>query len=91
MFRWFLIVLVLLAAAAGLVVGVLNAEPVSLDLIALEVSLPLGGLVLLALALGVLVGLLMAWLLFFLPGRIRRSGESRKRRKGTELTDRQHG
>lgn len=91
MFRWLLILLVLLAAVAGLVVGVLNADPVSLDLIAIQVSLPLGALVLLALALGLVIGLVLAWLLFILPGRLRRSNRSRSNHKGTDLTDRPNG
>lgn len=91
MYRWFLIVLVLVAAVAGLVIGVLNAEPVSLDLLVADLAMPLGGLVLLAMGLGLLAGLLLAWLLFFLPGRLQRSIRSRKREKGTDLADRQHG
>lgn len=91
MFRWLLILLVLAAAVAGLIVGVLNADIVSLDLLMLEVSLPLGALVLLALALGLVVGLALAWLLFFLPGRLRRASRSRQRNKGTDLADRPHG
>lgn len=91
MFRWLLILLVLLAAVAGLLIGVLNADAVTLDLLAFQISLPLGALVLLALALGLLVGLVLAWLLFFLPGRLRRSTRSRSNEKGTDLTDRPNG
>lgn len=91
MFRWFLILLVLLAAVVGLVVGVLNAEPVRLDLMVAELTLPLGGLVLLALTAGLLGGLLLAWLLFLLPGRMQRSFRSRNRNEGTDLADRPNG
>ncbi|RFF26369.1 MULTISPECIES: lipopolysaccharide assembly protein LapA domain-containing protein [unclassified Wenzhouxiangella] len=91
MFRWLLILLVLLAAVAGLLIGVLNADAVTLNLLAFQVSLPLGALVLLALVLGLLVGLVLAWLLFFLPGRLRRSNRSRSNEKGTDLTDRPNG
>lgn len=91
MYRWLLILLVLLAAVAGLLIGVLNGSPATLDLLLIELTLPLGGLVLLALGAGVLGGLILAWLLFFLPGRLRRSLRSRKNGKGAELADRQHG
>lgn len=91
MFRWLLILLVLAAAVTGLVVGVLNADAVSLDLLVFQVSLPLGALVLLALAVGLLTGLVLAWLLFYLPGRLQRSNRSRSKDKGTELTHRPNG
>lgn len=86
MFRWTLIIFILLAAVAGLVLGVLNAEPVALDLVFGQFTLPLGGLVLMALAAGILLGLLLAWLLFIVPGRFRRGGNQRKD-KGTDLAD----
>ncbi|MDZ7789509.1 MAG: lipopolysaccharide assembly protein LapA domain-containing protein [Xanthomonadales bacterium] len=91
MFRWLLILFVLAAAVAGLVIGVLNAETVSLELLVIELSLPLGALVLLALALGLVLGLALSWLLFFLPGRLRRASRSRQRHKGTDLADRPNG
>jgi uncharacterized integral membrane protein len=93
MFRWFLILLVLAAAVAGLVVGVLNGEPVTLDLLFTEFSLPLGGLVLLTLVVGLLGGLALAWLLYFLPGRLKRTarGRSGQRNKGTDLAGRRNG
>jgi len=91
MFRWLLILLVLIAAIAGLVIGVLNAEPASLDLLAIDLTLPLGALVLLALTTGLLLGLVLAWLLFLLPGRFQRSSRSRNRNKGTDLADRPNG
>lgn len=91
MFRWLLILLVLLAAIIGLVIGALNADIVSLDLLAVELSLPLGALVLLALGVGLLAGLVLAWLLFFLPGRLQHSFRSRKRQEGTDLAGRPNG
>lgn len=86
MFRWTLIILVLLAATAGLALGVLNAEPVALNLVFGHFTLPLGGLVLMALATGILLGLLLAWLLFLVPQRFRR-GRSQRKEKGTDLAD----
>lgn len=91
MFRWLLILLVLLAAVAGLIVGVLNADSVTLDLLTFELTLPLGALVLLALAVGVLTGLALAWILYYLPGRLQRAKLSRRNEKGTDLADRPNG
>lgn len=91
MYRWLLILLVLLAAVAGLAIGVLNADTVGLELLIVEVSLPLGALVMLAFALGLMLGLALSWLLFFLPGRLRRTSRSRQPNKGTDLADRPDG
>lgn len=76
MYRWFLIVAVFLAAVAGLLIGVLNPDPIVLRLALFEPSLPLGALVLLIFALGVLVGMLLFWLLFALPAQLRRQPRS---------------
>lgn len=87
MYRWLLIVLVLLAAVAGLALGVLNARPVTFDLILTDVSLPLGALVLAALATGVLAGLVLAWLLFIVPSRLGRRARVHTSNKGNDLAD----
>ncbi len=88
MFRWLLILLVLLAAVAGLALGVVNPEPVTLDLIAIQLSLPLGALVLAVLSLGILAGLILTWLLFILPARLRaRSRSSSRNPRGVATTD----
>jgi uncharacterized membrane protein YciS (DUF1049 family) len=91
MFRWLLILVLLLAATAGLVLGVLNAEIVALNLVFTELNLPLGGLVLCAMALGLIAGLLLSWLLFIVPGRVKRARRSGSHRQGTDLADRSHG
>lgn len=79
MYRWVLLLSVLVAAGLGLVVGVLNPDPVSLDLALVEPELPLGGLVLSVFALGVVLGLLVFWLMFDLPARLR--GKTRQSKK----------
>ncbi|MFP4207757.1 MAG: hypothetical protein ACLFSC_03800 [Wenzhouxiangella sp.] len=81
MYRWLLLLAVLLAAAVGLAIGVLNPDPVELDLMLAAPMLPLGGLVLLVFAAGLLCGLLIFWLMFDLPARLRRRGIDRG--KGT--------
>lgn len=76
MFRWFLLVLVLVAALAGLAFGILNPDPVSLDLVFIQFEISLGAAVAGFLGIGVLIGLLLATILFALPGRLRaRSGK----------------
>ncbi|NBB93108.1 MAG: DUF1049 domain-containing protein [Gammaproteobacteria bacterium] len=85
MFRWLLILLTLAAAVFGLALGVLNADPVTLDLIAGSISLPLGGLVLLAFVTGLLAGVVLAWLLFIVPGRFIRRSRASSREEGGRL------
>ncbi|MEE4639401.1 MAG: hypothetical protein V2J42_11755 [Wenzhouxiangella sp.] len=77
MYRWLLLLAVLLAAGLGLVIGVLNPVSVTLDLALFSPSLPLGGLVLLVFASGTVFGLLLFWLMFDLPARVRRRAAGR--------------
>lgn len=79
-------VLVIMAIVAGLVVGVLNPDPVHLDLLVVQAALPLGALVMVALTIGVLLGLLLALLIYVIPGRFSRHGRE-KQNKGGHLTD----
>ena len=83
MYRWLLLVALFLAALAGLAIGVLNPEPVSVQLLLLAPSLPLGALILLAFGVGVLLGQLLVWLLFDLPARLRRRLNSKANRGPT--------
>lgn len=57
MVRWFFALIVLAGAALGLLLGVLNAEPVRLDLGLLQWSASLGAVVAAATGLGLLIGL----------------------------------
>lgn len=58
------------AIALGLMVGTLNSAIVDLDLLWVQLELPLGLAVLLGLALGVLAGSSMTWLGRVLPLRL---------------------
>jgi uncharacterized integral membrane protein len=64
------IILALAAAAFGLVVGTLNSESVSVDLLWIQISWPLGLVMLICLVLGVAVGMLIVWFGSVLPLRI---------------------
>lgn len=86
MYRWLLLIVVLVAMAAGLVVGILNPDTVSIDLLFVQFSLPLGALVLGAMMAGVLLGLLLALIVFVVPGRLRRRRGSEDR-GASHLTD----
>jgi len=77
MFRWLLLFFFLAAVVAGLVVGVLNPQTVSLDLLAFNLGAPLGALVLAALVAGILLGLVLAAVLFVLPSRLSRRGRTK--------------
>ncbi len=72
MYRWLLLLAVFLAAVCGLIVGVLNPDPVTLELALIAPTYPLGALMLAAFGAGVIVGLVLFWLLFDLPARLRR-------------------
>lgn len=86
MFRWLLLFFLLAAVVAGLVVGVLNPQTVDLDLVLVQLSLPLGALTLAALALGIMLGLILAAILFALPARLSRRGQPQAS-TDTRLTD----
>lgn len=64
------IVVVTLAVALGLLVGTLNHEMTSVDLFWVQLEWPLGLLMLAALTVGLVIGLLLAWLFKILPLRM---------------------
>ena len=72
MYRWLLLFAVFLAALCGLVVGVLNPDPVTLELGLMAPTFPLGAMMLVTFSAGVIVGLLLFWVLFDLPARVKR-------------------
>lgn len=75
------IVLAIAAVALGLVVGTLNSEPVVVDLLWVQIDWPLGLVMLVALTLGIALGLLLIWLSSVLPLRLRmRKLEEEQRR-----------
>ena len=71
MYRILFIVVTLLAAAVGLLVGTLNSSKVTVDLLWVQLDWPLGLLLLTACAAGLALGWLLAWLFSVLPLRAR--------------------
>ena len=71
MYRIGFIILALAAIALGLVVGTLNAEPVAVDLLWVQINWPLGLVMLIALALGFVIGIAVIWMASVLPARMR--------------------
>lgn len=70
MYRIIFIIVVALAVFIGLLVGTLNAEPVSIDLLWFQLTWPLGLLVLTSVALGALAAWLLCWFFSVLPLRV---------------------
>jgi uncharacterized integral membrane protein len=71
LYRIGFIVVMVLAVVLGLLVGILNHDVVSVDLLWTQLDWPLGLLLMAALALGVLIGLALAWLFTVLPLRMK--------------------
>jgi uncharacterized integral membrane protein len=64
------ILMAVFAILIGLLVGTLNSDPVQLDLLWIQISLPLGLAILLGFAFGILTGLGLLYLARVLPLRI---------------------
>lgn len=77
MYRWLLLIGLLVAIAAGLIFGILNPDTVPVHLLFVQLSVPLGALVLSALVAGTLLGLVLGLIVFYLPGRLRRRRRDR--------------
>jgi uncharacterized integral membrane protein len=73
MYRWIVLIASLLAGLIGLVIGVLNPDPAAVVLPGWTFQLPLGSLLMLTFAAGLICGLLVYLILFHLPSRLSRS------------------
>ena len=93
MYRISFIIVVTLALALGLLLGALNSETVSLDLLWVRINWPLGLLILSAVAAGLLLGLCLAWFFSVLPLRVqlraqlRKAGNDHHNQPGRSLKD----
>jgi uncharacterized integral membrane protein len=80
MYRIGFIIVAVLAIALGLLLGTLNSDTVSVDLLWVQLQWPLGLLILCVFVVGLLAGLLLAWFFGMIPLRARlrksRSNES---------------
>ena len=78
MYRISFIIVITLALALGFLVGALNSEAAILDLLWVQITWPLGLLILSALAAGLLLGLILAWFFSILPLRVQLRAQTRK-------------
>ena len=69
--RLFFGLVAVLAITTGLLVGTLNADKAMLDLLWIQLEWPLGLLILLAFAVGLLLGLVLAYLTHVFPLRLK--------------------
>lgn len=77
----------ILAMALGLLVGALNPEAVVIDLLWVQLHWPMGLLLLAALAIGLFLGLFLAWLFSVLPLRMQLRKARRSEASGSGLAD----
>ncbi len=75
MYRIVFIIAAFLAVALGLLVGTLNSDTVSVDLLWVQLQWPLGLLLLCVFVIGLLIGLLISWIFSVMPmkARLRKS------------------
>lgn len=78
MWRWTLIVLVVLAAVLGMTVGALNPQIVAVDLLAWRMDAPLGAALIGAFVIGLAGGFVLALLI----GHVRRKSAPRSSSSG---------
>ena len=67
MYRIGFIIVAVLAIALGLLLGTLNSDTVSVDLLWVQLQWPLGLLILCVLVVGLLTGFLLAWFFGMMP------------------------
>jgi uncharacterized membrane protein YciS (DUF1049 family) len=65
------IIIAVLAISLGLLIGTLNSDTVGIDLLWVQLQWPLGLLILCVFAVGLLTGVLLAWLFGIMPLRVR--------------------
>ena len=70
LYRIIFIIVITLAVAVGLLVGALNSDMASVDLLWVHLEWPLGLLILSVLSVGLFLGLGLAWFFTILPLRV---------------------
>jgi len=85
------IMVAILAVVVGLLIGTLNAGPVQLDLLWIQLELPLGLVILLGFSTGLVIGLSIVYLTRVLPLRLQlrnaRAGLTRQDTTDSSLPD----
>jgi len=71
LYRVIFIIIAVLAISLGLLIGTLNSDTVGIDLLWVQLQWPLGLLILCVFAVGLLSGVLLAWLFGIMPLRVR--------------------
>ena len=89
--RLFFGLVAVLAIAIGLLIGTLNSDKVMLDLLWIQLEWPLGLLILLAFAVGLLLSLVLVYLTYVFPLRLKirklQAGTARAEDRGAADTD----
>ena len=92
MYRIAFIVVAAAAIAFGLIVGTLNSDSVVVDLLWVQLEWPLGLVILLALVVGLAVGLLLLWITAVLPVRLQLNRlKQHQDRAAADSPERNHG
>ena len=78
MYRIGFIIVAVLAIALGLLLGTLNSDTVSVDLLWVQLQWPLGLLILCVLVVGLLAGFALAWVFGMMPlrAKLRKSSKT---------------
>lgn len=78
MYRLLFILLAALAIIAGLLLGSLNSEPVTLDLLFIQLNWPLGLIAVLLFSIGIVLSIAGVWLLAVLPMKMAQRRDNRE-------------
>jgi uncharacterized integral membrane protein len=70
LYRIGFIIIIAAAIVLGLLIGALNSDTASIDLLWLQLEWPLGLVILSGIALGIMIGVCLAWFFSILPLRL---------------------
>jgi len=87
MWRWLLVLAVILGAVTGVFLGALNPEPVTVELVFIQWTASLGAIVALAACVGVVLGFAFAAMLMLFRRRPRRPAPANTPEARKSLTD----
>lgn len=87
MWRWLLGLAIVAGAAIGVLLGALNPDPVTLNLVFFKPTAALGALVVLSACAGLIIGFVSAAAVMMFRRRSRREKPARPSEASTSLTD----